>query len=100
MNCRHGWKQEDIDALSKRIDSFKRGSSTGDVAYQNFIKRERIESQAALCEGSNHWAMAAILWRRLNKNDQAERCEVIVQKFAENESFKLEKRSPIIVKGV
>jgi hypothetical protein len=54
--------------------------------------------QARLCESSNHWAMAAILWRRLGENKKAETCEHILYNVVCNHNFKLEERKPIILK--
>lgn len=64
------------------------------------VSENLIRGQARYFESSNHWAMAAILWRRVGENEHAEECEAILQRLAENPNIKLPQRKPLIVKGV
>lgn len=61
MNCRRGWKTNNPE----------------DVA-----KISMLATKAKLCESCNHYAMAAILWRKLGEEKMAEDCEVILAKNA------------------
>jgi hypothetical protein len=66
---------------------------------KTFIVSAKVntKTQASYCENSNHWAMAAILWRRLNYIDIADECELILQTMAINPNIKLHTRAPNII---
>lgn len=73
MNCRRSWNKQP----AKNI--------------------ERLTAQAKLAEASNHFAMAAILWRRVNATKDAETCETILAKLASNPQYKLRERNPTLI---
>jgi hypothetical protein len=62
------------------------------------IAREKLCSQARVCEILRHYVWAAIVWRRAGKPDEADKCERIVQAMAENSNIKFMVEKPVIVK--
>lgn len=76
--------------------------------FKMTFKTISTQEQAMLCESSNHWAMAAILWRRIdamptNKywkgaKQNAEACELILYNLAMNPKFSLVERKPVFAK--
>lgn len=76
MHCRKDWQE----AMSKTVSN-----------------SNKTKTQAMLCESSNNWAWAAILWRRIGAEKEAVKCETIAQAVAENTNIKLLKTKPIIL---
>jgi hypothetical protein len=56
----------------------KKNSKKIEEAYSEFLNRERIVVQAYFCQTNKNYAMAAILWRRLNNNVKADICEELL----------------------
>ena len=57
-----------------------------------------IEEQAKLCEQANRFAMASILWRRINCLEEAIICETILTILMKKEKYVLIEHNPVILK--
>lgn len=68
-------------------------------SYKEFLDKEKFTVQARLCEQSNHWAQAAILWERVGNKKNSEHCADVAARYALFQERKFEPGEIVIVKG-